>query len=193
MRDAPSFPAPKQSYTEYQPGQSICTNILSVSWKWSFDSEAPPQKDTTNRLHPAKNQTTSRWLPDSAPSQTSHTACSGRISARSHVEPRKTVANDKSSRPLSSRRWQSSLTRCRKCDQPRRMRGKAAAPAAGSGVLSGKLGVQTHRLRRLEHCCSKTPVSRRRTVRRSSTYLYVSLKRLDESVLRLTPRKHIWS
>jgi hypothetical protein len=44
IRDAPSFPAPKQSYTEYQPGQSICTKILSVSWKWSYDSEAPPQK-----------------------------------------------------------------------------------------------------------------------------------------------------
>jgi hypothetical protein len=74
------------------------------------------------------------------------------------------------------------------------MKERAAAPAAGSGVLSGKLGVQTHRLHRPEHCRSEMPVSRRRTVRRNSTYLYVSSKRFGWSVIyQLTLRKHIWS
>jgi hypothetical protein len=110
-------------------------------------------------------------------------ACSCRISVRNHVGPQKTIASGKSFRPLSSRRWQSSLTRRRKCGQSRRTKEIAAAPAAGSGALSRKLGVQTHRLHRLNHCRLEMPVSRRRTVHRSSTFLYVSSERFGESVI----------
>jgi hypothetical protein len=72
------------------------------------------------------------------------------------------------------------------------MKETAAAPAAGSGVLLGKLGAQKHRLHRLEHCRSKTLVSRRRTVRRSSTYLSMSLKRFGGSVASNLPYASIF-